>query len=217
MGGVSQGLLGVDTPSATRAGGATSSANLLSGTDPVGPTGMNTPRTPAEELNAGGVVDGQQVATYASNNAGTRVGDGECFALADRALRGAGAKSAADFGTVAAGADYIWGSEVTLGSVQVGDVIQFRNYKYSRVTVFDDGTNFGGDDHEEARPHHTAIVKAVGADGLITVWEQNVPPGSGSIRSIDLYFKSVQSGDDKNGTKVSVQGTAKFYRPQPRS
>ena len=37
---------------------------------------------------------------FATQRMGTRHGDGECFTLADDALKKAGAKSAADFGKV---------------------------------------------------------------------------------------------------------------------
>ena len=45
-----------------------------------------------------------QVKNGAYNKMGQQVGDGECFALADQALKSAGAKSAADFGAVTADA-----------------------------------------------------------------------------------------------------------------
>ena len=58
------------------------------------------------------------VVSFASRSLGQRVGDGECFALADRALRNAGAKSAAAFGPVVPDGDYVWGSEVSLANLR---------------------------------------------------------------------------------------------------
>src|SRR5690242_3439860 len=55
-----------------------------------------------------------RVVGYARRQRGSRVGNGECFTLADRALTNAGARSAADFGTVAPDADYVWGTATTL-------------------------------------------------------------------------------------------------------
>lgn len=219
MGGVNQGLLGVGTPDASRPGGALSPATLLSGLDPLGPTGMSTPSVPAQELNAGGAVDAQKVLNYISGKQGKRDGDGECFTLADNALKGAGAKSAADYGPLGKDVDYIWGNEVAVDGAQPGDIIQFRNYEYTRKDVYDNDTGSGESESTEKRGHHTAIVKSVGADGRITVWEQNVPPGTGAVRSFELYFKSYEDYTDdkkKNGAKVTVKGTAKFYRPQAK-
>ena len=74
-----------------------------------------------------------RIVSYARRRRGQRVGDGECFTLVDRALRSAGALSAADHGEVTPDADYIWGTEVNLSDVRPGDVIQFRDYRYDRV------------------------------------------------------------------------------------
>ena len=59
----------------------------------------------------------------------------ECFRLVDRALAGAGAKSAADFGTVAPDIDYVWGTPVSLADVRPGDIVQFRDYRFDREVV----------------------------------------------------------------------------------
>ena len=56
------------------------------------------------------------------------VGDGECFALVDMALKSAGAKSAEDFGKVTRHSDYVWGHAVDLDRIRPGDVLQFRNH-----------------------------------------------------------------------------------------
>ena len=219
MGGINQGLLGVGTPDASRPGGPLSPATLLSGMDPLGPIGMSTPVVPPQELNAGGVVDAQKILNYISGKQGKRDGDGECFTLADKALKDAGAKSAADYGPLGKDVDYIWGNEVGVDGAQPGDIIQFRSYGYVKKDVYDNDKGSGETEASEKRPHHTAIVKSVGADGLITVWEQNVPPGTGPVHSFDLYFKSYEKFTDdkkKNGTTVTVTGTVKFYRPQAK-
>ena len=221
MGGNSMGLTGLETPDASRPGGPTSAANLLAEGDRPGPIGMNNPSIPAEELNSGGAVDAQKILSYASSNEGQRVGSGECFDLADKALKNAGAKSAEDYGKVTKEGTYIWGSAVDLASVKPGDIIQFTNYKYVRTDYYDNESGSGDPSVEQQRsPKHTAIVKSVGSDGKITVWEQNISKdGSGTggpVQSFELYFKSFQTGDTKNGVKVTVSGTVKFYRPQPR-
>src|SRR5712692_9324671 len=58
-----------------------------------------------------------QIVSFHRSRMSQRVGDGECFALADKALRNAGAQSAADYGTVVPDADYVWGTSITLSGV----------------------------------------------------------------------------------------------------
>src|SRR5262245_59375518 len=91
-----------------------------------GPTGTN-PATPVQAPPQASL--GQQVLDFARQQVGQQVGDGECFALADTALRHAGAGSAADFGPVGRQTDYHWSSQqVTAANAQPGDIIQFRNF-----------------------------------------------------------------------------------------
>ena len=152
-----------------------------------------------------------QIVGYARHRIGQHVGDGQCFALADNALRGAGANSAADFGTVTPTADYVWGTSVNLSDLRIGDVIQFRNYHYLKRVDNDDGSfrEDGG-----GRPHHTAIVERVDGDGALTVLEQNFE-GS-PVRRSQLYFTSRTSTSGSQTTTITVTGTFWFYRPQAR-
>jgi hypothetical protein len=214
MGGNSMGLVGMETPSASRVGGPTSSASLHAEGDRPGPLGMGTPSIPAEELNAGGAVDPQKVLAYPVANSGKSVGNGECFDLVDKALKGAGAKSAADYGPVEPDVPYVWGSAIDLAAVKPGDVVQLEGYEFElEIDTPRDTTTRNGD-----RPHHSAIVKSVDGNGKITVWEQNIPPGKKApVTANELYFQSteVQDGDVK--TTIKVRGSFKFYRPQPKS
>ena len=156
-----------------------------------------------------------QVVSYARHRLGQRVGDGECFALVDRALRRAGAKSAADFGAVTPTADYVWGTEVRLPDVRRGDVIQFRDYRYDREVVTEDARGTTTETEFQERPHHTAIVEQVGEDGVIFVLEQNVPVGAQVSRN-QLFFSSGTTTSGDRTTTVTVQGTFWFYRAQTR-
>jgi len=144
---------------------------------------------------------GQRVHTWATNHLAQQVGDGECFALADQALRASGARSAADYGEVTADANYRWGNAVQLVDVQPGDVLQFRDYSVTiEVTVtstktFNDGSteeteNTTTETYE--RPHHTAIVSAKLSGGRLRVLEQNAPPRGSStpqrvVRSNEIH------------------------------
>lgn len=159
---------------------------------------------------------GEQVVAYARNRRGQVVGDGECFTLADNALRNAGARSAADYGAVTPDADYVWGSAVALSDLRPGDIIQFRNYRYDREveTSHSDGSSETNTDFQE-RPHHTAIVERVGANGAVTVLEQNAPVGSAVTRS-ELFFSNRDDTSGGRRTTIRVQGRFSFYRPEAR-
>ena len=175
---------------------------------PPGPIGLDAKGGTPKQSQAS-MAD--QIVGYARHRIGQHVGDGQCFALADNALRGAGAKSAADFGTVTPTADYVWGTSVNLSDVRIGDVIQFRNYHYLKRVDNDDGSfrEDGG-----GRPHHTAIVERVDGNGAITVLEQNFE-GS-PVRRSQLYFTSRTSTSSGQTTTITVTGTFWFYRPQAR-
>lgn len=167
----------------------------------------------------------QSVLQYASSRMGTRVGRGECFDLADQALRSAGAKSAADYGEITADGDYVWGTSVELAQVEAGDVIQFRDYRMritTRVT-YPDGS-YEEEFSEQSRPHHTAIVASVGGGGRLTLYEQNVGSGADArtVQQNSLYFSSSTTvRSERRGsenvtvrTVVEVSGTRSYYRPQ---
>jgi hypothetical protein len=160
---------------------------------------------------------GEGVVQFAQRKSGHHVGDHECFALADQALHSAGASSAADFGTVTPDADYAWGTPISLGDVQAGDVIQFRNYRYDRETTVEDA-NGGSTTNTwfEERPHHTAVVERVDGNGALTVLEQNSPQGS-TVHRTQLFFSDTTTTQGRRTTKISVQGSIWYYRPQRRN
>lgn len=156
-----------------------------------------------------------QIVSFARNRRGDRVGNGECFTLADRALRGAGARSAADFGEVVPEADYVWGTSINQSDLRPGDIIQMRDYHCDLEIRTEDG---GGTDivtREENRPHHTAIVEEVGSNGVVTVLEQNFPEG-GPVTLSRLHLSSVTYSSGSRTTRAEVRGTFWFYRPQAR-
>ena len=162
-------------------------------------------------------------------------GDGECFALADQALKAAGAKSAADFGAVTADADYKWGTAVsTLNDALPGDIIQFRNFKIVTTTTtvttttHADGsvdTQTSTDMQTLGRPHHTAIIWSQSGSGVANVLEQNVDPGGKVVQNDQLNFSDStsstsnvsQSGSDTTKTDttvtIKVTGTKWIFRP----
>lgn len=177
----------------------------------------------------------QDVHIYALGQLGTQVGNGECFTLADTALKKAGAKSASNYGTITANANYRWGNAVNLSKLLPGDIIQFRNYKVTITTVTKTRTNTGGggsttettiQTETESRAHHTSIVGSVGKNGVVSVLEQNVGTGSSkrTTQKNTLYFETYkvpESVTTKGKTTVTVNrsvnvgGKFWFYRPQP--
>lgn len=182
------------------------------GSPEPGPIGLDSKGGTAKQ-NRASMAD--RIVGYASRKRGERDGDGQCFTLVDRALRAADAKSAADYGAVSPDADYVWGTSVALADLRPGDIIQFRDYTYSRVTVTDDDTGRTTDEEEGERPHHTAIVQSVDAGGAVTVWEQNAPEGSAVSRN-RLYFTSGTTTSGSRTTRITVRGTFWFYRPEAR-
>ena len=152
-----------------------------------------------------GAEIGPKVVEYARGKKRTKVGSGECFDLAVAALKDAGAKTAYDFGEVSEDADYVWGSEVPLSTLQAGDVIQYRNYtlkkrqEISTSYTFADGSTLDVSESSESslgRPHHTAIATSVPVGGAVKVIEQNVERalGRGLEKLVDdgeIYLQSV--------------------------
>lgn len=147
----------------------------------------------------------QVIARWAAGRTGHRVGDGQCWTFAETALRQAGARTSNDImgaDGVNSDADYVWGTEVSLANVQPGDIVQFRYY-----SVHIESPDGSGREESRGEPRHTAIVAAVGANGAITVLEQNVPDG-GAVRRTTLFFRDSDT--------VTTNGNWWFYRPIPR-
>jgi hypothetical protein len=173
-----------------------------------GPIGLNAPSGTPRSNQAS---MGAQIVALAQARVADTVGDGECFALVDQALRGAGAKSASDFGRVTPNGNYVWGKPISVAELRPGDIIQFRNYRYDRTVKT--STRIDTDFRES--PHHSAIVQSVDGGGAVTVLEQNVPKG-GSVQSTQLFVSSSNTTDGGTTTTIKVRGTLWFYRPQSR-
>ena len=186
--------------------------NARTETPPPGPIGLDAPS--GGGTSAAGISD--RILGFARRKRGARVGNGECFTFADTALSTAGARSAGDYGSVTPDADYVWGSTVALNELQPGDVIQLRDYRYDReVDVTNpDGSGSTDSDFQE-RPHHTVIVESVDGNGAVTVLEQNAPKGT-AVRRSQLFFKDSDTTAGNRKTKIKVQGTFWFYRPQAK-
>jgi len=182
-------------------------------TPPPGPIGL--------DAKGGGTKQPQQsmadrIVAYARQRRGQVHGNGECFTLADDALRNAGAHSASHYGQVTPDADYVWGTAISQTDLRPGDVIQMRDYHCDLETRTENPD--GSADivtREESRPHHTAIVESVGANGVVMVLEQNFPEGTAVTRN-RLHLSSVTYTHGGATVTASVRGTFWFYRPQAR-
>lgn len=169
------------------------------------------------------------VRSFAAGRVGQQVGRGECFDLADRALRAAGARSAADYGEVTATADYVWGQSIQASQAMAGDIIQFRNYQMTivTITVVRNADGSGRTDQEEevrSRPHHTGIVDSTSSSEGMSVLEQNAT-GDRRVSRNRLHFSSRTIGPRvtrSGGTtttvtrRITVTGQVWFYRPEAR-
>ena len=166
---------------------------------PTPPPGFGLVGTPTTMENA--------VVSFAKSHLGQKVGSGECAALANEALRVAGAEYQGQ-----GGPDYSWGSLVTTitpghdsnpSSVcQPGDILQYQN------TLFSSGWSAS---------QHTAIVAAVDGAGRPTaVYEQNVGvsvtsnDSTGADRFVLLDTIAINAN-------TLMAGTVHIYRPVPRT
>jgi hypothetical protein len=127
------------------------------------------------------------VLAYAVAALGTQVGDGGCWALADEALKAAGADTSGDFA-------YVFGSAVDLYAVIPGDVLQFEGVHFEGPDPATGGTYW------QDFPHHTAIVYSVNGS-QITLLNQNVN-GDTTVQFTTINLNDLQ------------YGTISAYRPQ---
>lgn len=177
----------------------------------------------------------QKVVSWARSKLRHRVARGECWDLANGALRYAGAQSSI---TTGRDDDYVWGSPVALGAAVPGDILQFRDHRVTitvttRMTFSDGATDISESEEYQVRPHHTAIVDAnLGAKGLV-ILEQNREPGlpverntlrvANSVSEVKTEHRSVKGSDGKSRlatvvttTSHRVSGWVKAYRPQAK-
>lgn len=178
----------------------------------------------------------QKVVSWALHRVRHQVGRGQCWDLADQALRNAGARSST---TTGADDDYDWGDAVELSGVRPGDILQFRNFEIvtstETKTTFLDGS-WQGQTRKNVltRPHHTAIIETVWGDGVFGILEQNAKPAGKKVQRQRIATKSAapvtttESRSVKKGGKpvpatirtivtVEVRGTIRAYHPQAKA
>ena len=143
-------------------------------------------------------VEGAKIVSWLQARLNQTIDTGECWDAAERGIQSAGASRPGK-------QLYVWGRVVQPASLQLGDILQFTNFKM-RVTQ-EDGrwaeTTFG-------LPRHTAIVSYLNTDGSVDVLHQNY----GSVRSVQsmewVYLKSGKYDTEK----VTISGSVTCYRPR---
>jgi len=200
--------------------GQTNRSSAPASTSPAQFASQAADRTLGAPIQAGAVQtsggaatpkDGQAVLDFAKSKQGQKVGSGECFDLADQALKKNGFKTASDYGEVTPDGDYKWGKPVPLDESKPGDVLQFRDYENKTRTENDKGWK----EETQSRPHHTAVVVANDGNGNITVLEQNAPKGSKVTQRV-IHVGNGTSQDGDNTVTQETSGTINAYRPEPK-
>lgn len=131
--------------------------------------GKQTPRKPS-----GPITELQRdVVNFAADNIGRKIGRGECWDLADQALRAAGA---------APPKGYTFGTPVPLDEIQPGDILQFTAARFDEPGYW---TIMG-------MPNHTAVVHAVG-DTRVFILQQNFD-GKRYVTTYDLNLNNLTAG-----------------------
>lgn len=114
----------------------------------------------------------KKVVQYCVKNLGNKVGNGECWTLANEALKYAGAKPAVW---------YTFGREIGLGEVVPGDILQFESAR------FEDANSYA----IMGTPNHTVVVySVVGKD--IYILHQNF--GQKIVTSYKINFDQMTQG-----------------------
>ncbi len=131
-----------------------------------GTTVPRTPQGPISELQ-------REVVNFAADNIGRKIGRGECWDLADQALRAAGAEPPKG---------YTFGDRIPLNEIQPGDILQFTSARFDEPGYW---TIMG-------MPNHTAVVHAVG-DTRAFILQQNFD-GKRHVTTYDLNLNNLTSG-----------------------
>lgn len=134
--------------------------------DAEGTPPPRTPQGPISEIQ-------REVVNFAADNIGKRIGRGECWDLADQALRAAGAEPPKG---------YTFGDRIPLNEIQPGDILQFTSARFDEPGYW---TIMG-------MPNHTAVVHAVG-DTRAFILQQNFD-GKRYVTTYDLNLNNQTSG-----------------------
>jgi hypothetical protein len=201
---------------------------------PPQPGSKKQPTTP--------LTTNQKVVVWTRGKLGRKVGRGECWDLAEEALKQANAHSSNDLGSVDEHSDYVWGDPIEqLKDIEPGDVLQFRDHEVTTLTKteisFADGSGSEQTKEETAeRRHHTAIVNGKpDSKGAVATLEQRVKPKGKVVQEKLLYTRDVEAMKTTVSKKlkhpsskklepatvvttvtIKVTGRIWAYRPKPK-
>ncbi len=161
----------------------------------------------------------ESVVKYARDKKHHKVGNGECWTLAEEALKKAGAQTSRDIHGKDLGktVDYVWGDLVTLGTAAPGDIIQFlAGFSFVKRTDNADGA-WREETWGPVQKHHTAIVDEVIVPGVaLRILHQNWSKKKKVVHD-ECYFKDRSwTGASGEKNKVTAYGKANIYRPRKR-
>ena len=117
---------------------------------------------------------GKAIVAFCRKNSGRKVGDGQCWALANEAFKATGAQRVK-------GQTRVWGRQVNLRteSPQPGDILEC------------DGTRFSDGSYTTSK--HTAVIMHVHSPSQVRIAEQNFN-NSKRIKERDLDISGIRSG-----------------------
>lgn len=146
-----------------------------------------------------------KVYDWARQQRNKRIGTGQCWDLADRALRHAGARSST---TTGQDDNYDWGTPVNpVQAVIPGDILQFRNYMVKTTVT----TKYPDQSTESTfeiigRPHHTAVVAANNGPKGLEILEQNLFKGTPVQRNVLHLVSGVIKKESKTISEAGPSG-----------
>ncbi len=118
----------------------------------------------------------QKVVDFAARSIGQQVGNGECWTLANEALKAAGAQPADG---------YTFGTPLSLNEIRPGDILQFTNARFEEPGYY---VTMGA-------PNHTAVVYSISGERVF-ILQQNFN-GKRTVGTFDIRFSTMTGGDVK--------------------
>lgn len=160
-------------------------ANVIASAAPAG--GVDKFHAPEVPTNWGFPELNVRVANFAVQHLSEKIGNGQCWTLAEKALEVAGAQPASG---------YVFGNLLPQNDTWYpGDIIQFTNCEFVHNEPNRRSTMTVGS------PNHTAIIYSI-QNGLVTVLQQNVN-GDKHVQTGVLNFSEM------------ISGNVQVYRPIP--
>lgn len=162
----------------------------------------------------------QKIILWAKGKIGKKVGRGQCWDLAEEALKNSGAKTSNDLGPVEADTDYVWGDQLQrIEDIQRGDILQIRNHVITTTTItthkFSDGTIITTKNERTAkRGHHTAIARSMpDSNGVVKTYEQHVN-GKDVVQKLSINTKNIPNQTVTSTSKIRNPETKKIETAQ---